>query len=114
IFDGYDLVIYGVTLPLLMQEWSLSAVQAGMLASTALFGMKFGAMTLGTLSDKIGRKKTIMIYVAIFSEFTFIVDFVTLLVDFGILGFLEEIIIDCVMSIVEALITEYMTNRIGS
>ena len=39
IFDGYDLVIYGVALPLLMQEWGLSAVQAGLLASTALFGM---------------------------------------------------------------------------
>ncbi len=26
IFLGYDLVIYGVALPLLMQEWSLSAV----------------------------------------------------------------------------------------
>ena len=57
IFDGYDLVIYGVALPLLMQEWSLSAVQAGMLASTALFGMMFGAMSFGTLSDKLGRKK---------------------------------------------------------
>ena len=66
IFDGYDLVIYGVALPLLMQEWALSAVQAGLLASTALFGMMFGAMTFGTLSDKLGRKKTIMICVAIF------------------------------------------------
>ena len=71
IFDGYDLVIYGVALPLLMQEWGLSAVQAGLLASTALFGMMFGAMSFGTLSDKLGRKKTFMICVAIFSGFTF-------------------------------------------
>ena len=60
IFDGYDLVIYGVALPLLMQQWSLSAVQAGLLASAALFGMMFGAMIFGTLSDKLGRKKTIL------------------------------------------------------
>jgi len=57
IFDGYDLVIYGVALPLLMQEWSLGAVEAGLLASTALFGMMFGAMSFGTLSDKLGRKR---------------------------------------------------------
>lgn len=56
IFDGYDLVIYGVVLPLLMQEWSLTSVQAGMLASTALCGMMFGAMLFGALADKIGRK----------------------------------------------------------
>lgn len=32
IFDGYDLVIYGVALPLLMEQWSLTPVEAGMLA----------------------------------------------------------------------------------
>jgi len=71
IFDGYDLVIYGVVLPLLMQEWSLTAVQAGMLASTALCGMMFGAMFFGTLADKIGRKNVILICVALFSGLLF-------------------------------------------
>ena len=61
LFDGYDLAINGVVLPLLMQDWGLSAVQAGMLASTALAGMMFGAMIFGSLADKIGRKKVIMI-----------------------------------------------------
>ncbi len=65
----------GVALPLLMQEWTFSTVQAGLLASTALFGMMFGAMSFGTLSDKIGRKKTIMICVALFSGFTFLGSF---------------------------------------
>ena len=50
IFDGYDLAINGVTLPLLMQEWNMTAVQAGMLASTALAGMMFGAMLFGKLT----------------------------------------------------------------
>ena len=72
IFDGYDLVIYGVVLPLLMQEWGLTTVQAGLLASSALFGMMFGAMCFGTLSDKLGRKKTIITCVTIFSGFTFL------------------------------------------
>ena len=53
IFDGYDLAINGVTLPLLMQEWNMTAVQAGMLASTALAGMMFGAMLFGMLADKL-------------------------------------------------------------
>jgi MFS family permease len=33
----------------LMQQWSLTAVEAGLLASAALFGMMFGAMIFGTL-----------------------------------------------------------------
>ncbi|MDM1323789.1 MULTISPECIES: aromatic acid/H+ symport family MFS transporter [Acinetobacter] len=114
IFDGYDLVIYGVALPLLMQEWGLSAVQAGLLASTALFGMMFGAMTFGTLSDKLGRKKTIMICVAIFSGFTFIGAFATSPVEFGILRFLAGLGIGGVMPNVVALMTEYAPKRIRS
>lgn len=114
IFDGYDLVIYGVALPLLMQAWALSAVQAGLLASTALFGMMFGAMTFGTLSDKLGRKKTIMICVAIFSGFTFLGAFASNPVEFGILRFLAGLGIGGVMPNVVALMTEYAPKRIRS
>lgn len=114
IFDGYDLVIYGVALPLLMQEWGLSAVQAGLLASTALFGMMFGAMSFGTLSDKLGRKKTIMICVAIFSGFTFLGAFASNPIEFGILRFLAGLGIGGVMPNVVALMTEYSPKRIRS
>ncbi|WP_174492561.1 MFS transporter [Acinetobacter sp. Marseille-Q1623] len=114
IFDGYDLVIYGVALPLLMQEWGLSAVQAGMLASTALFGMMFGAMCFGTLSDKLGRKKTIMICVAIFSGFTFLGAFASNPIEFGILRFLAGLGIGGVMPNVVALMTEYAPKKIRS
>lgn len=114
IFDGYDLVIYGVALPLLMQEWSLTTVQAGLLASTALFGMMFGAMTFGTLSDKLGRKKTIMICIAIFSGFTFLGAFATTPTEFGILRFLAGLGIGGVMPNVVALMTEYAPKRIRS
>lgn len=114
IFDGYDLVIYGVALPLIMQEWGLTTVQAGMLASTALFGMMFGAMSFGTLSDKLGRKKTIMICVAIFSGFTFLGAFTTSPTEFGILRFLAGLGIGGVMPNVVALMTEYAPKRIRS
>ncbi|TCH65178.1 MFS transporter [Acinetobacter sp. ANC 4862] len=114
IFDGYDLVIYGVALPLLMQEWALNTVQAGLLASTALFGMMFGAMSFGTLSDKIGRKKTIMICVALFSGFTFLGSFASNPTEFGILRFLAGLGIGGVMPNVVALMTEYAPKRIRS
>lgn len=114
IFDGYDLVIYGVALPLLMQEWSLSAVQAGLLASTVLFGMMFGAMSFGTLSDKLGRKKTIMICVGLFSGFTFLGAFASNPIEFGILRFLAGLGIGGVMPNVVALMTEYAPKRIRS
>ncbi|MFV5360508.1 MFS transporter [Acinetobacter oleivorans] len=114
VFDGYDLVIYGVVLPLLMQEWSLTAVQAGMLASTALCGMMFGAMFFGTLADKIGRKKVILICVTFFSGFTFLGAFASSPLEFGILRFLAGLGIGGVMPNLVALTSEYAPKRIRS
>lgn len=114
IFDGYDLVIYGVALPLLMQQWSLTAVQAGLLASAALFGMMFGAMIFGTLSDKLGRKKTILICVTLFSGFTFLGAFAQSPTEFAILRFIAGLGIGGVMPNVVALMTEYAPKKIRS
>lgn len=114
IFDGYDLIIYGVALPLLMEEWSLTSVQAGFLASAALFGMMFGAMIFGTLSDKIGRKKTIMICVALFSSFTFFGAFASGPMQFAALRFVAGLGIGGVMPICVALTSEYAPKRMRS
>ena len=56
LFDGYDLVVYGAVVPTLMEEWGISAVQAGMYGSYALFGMMFGALIFGTLAENRSKK----------------------------------------------------------
>lgn len=111
LFDGYDLAINGVVLPLLMDEWGLSAVQAGMLASTALAGMMFGAMIFGSLADKIGRKKVIMICIVLFSGLTCAGGFASNPTEFGILRFLAGLGIGGVMPNLVALTSEYAPMR---
>jgi Arabinose efflux permease len=66
-FEGYDLGIYGPVLPTLMKEWSLSTVQAGAIASYSLFGLLAGSIVVGVVSDIIGRKKTLILSLALFS-----------------------------------------------
>lgn len=111
VFDGYDLVIYGVALPLLMEQWSLSAVQAGFLASAALFGMMFGALIFGTLSDKWGRKNTILLCVFLFSGFTFLGAFAKNPSEFALLRFIAGLGIGGVMPNAAALMTEYAPKK---
>lgn len=111
IFDGYDLVIYGVVLPLLMEQWSLSPYVAGLLGSSALFGMMFGAMGFGMLSDRLGRKKTILICVVLFSLTTCINGLVTTPWQFGILRFIAGLGIGGVMPNVVSLMSEYSPKR---
>ena len=114
LFDGYDLAINGVVLPLLMEEWGLSAMQAGMLASTALAGMMFGAMLFGSLADKIGRKKVIMICIVLFSGLTFAGGFASNPTEFAILRFLAGLGIGGVMPNLVALASEYAPQKMRS
>lgn len=114
LFDGYDLAINGVVLPLLMKEWGMTAVQAGMLASTALAGMMFGAMGFGMLADKIGRKKVILICVSLFSFFTFCGGFASSPVEFGALRFIAGLGIGGVLPNLVALTAEYAPLRLKS
>ncbi|MBO1520488.1 MFS transporter [Oceanisphaera pacifica] len=111
IFDGYDLVIYGVVLPLLMEQWNLSPYVAGLLGSSALFGMMFGAMGFGMLSDRLGRKKTILICVMLFSGTTVINGLASNPWQFGILRFIAGLGIGGVMPNVVSLMSEYSPKR---
>lgn len=67
LFDGYDMVIYGSLLPHLMNDWQLSAQQAGFLGSASLIGMMIGAVTLTIAADKFGRKRIVLFCTTLFS-----------------------------------------------
>jgi MFS transporter, AAHS family, benzoate transport protein len=67
--DGYDLGIYGAVIPSLLnyQPWGLSPAQAGAIGSYALFGMLIGAVAIGSVTDMIGRKWTLIMCITLFS-----------------------------------------------
>lgn len=111
IFDGYDLVIYGVVLPSLMAEWGLSSLQAGALGSCALVGMMLGALFFGSLSDRIGRRKTIMMCVAIFSAVTALNGLARSPETFALCRFIAGLGIGGVMPNVVALMNEYAPKK---
>lgn len=67
LFDGYDLVIYGSVVPRLMEQWSIPPLQAGWMGSAALFGMMFGAVAIGPLADRFGRRTIILGAIAVAS-----------------------------------------------
>jgi AAHS family benzoate transporter-like MFS transporter len=114
IFDGYDLFIYGVVLPSIMQEWGLSPLQAGALGSYALFGMMFGALVFGSLADRIGRKKGITFCFALFSIATVVNGFASSPTEFGIYRFIAGLGCGGLMPNAAALINEYAPKKVRS
>lgn len=111
-FDMFDLVIYSSVLPLLMEEWSMSPVQAGTIGSYGPFGMMVGAFFFGILSDKFGRKNGLIVSVFLFSIFTFLCAFAPGPTSFGIFRLIAGIGIGGVMPNVIALITDYSPKEL--
>jgi AAHS family benzoate transporter-like MFS transporter len=69
VFDGYDLVVYGAVVPDLLayEAWSMTPVDAGNIGSYALVGMLIGALSIGYLTDVVGRRAVMLGSVAFFS-----------------------------------------------
>ncbi|SIT41734.1 Major facilitator transporter [Paraburkholderia piptadeniae] len=67
--DGYDLIIYGATIPRLLEEpgWQLGPAGAGLIGSWTLAGLMVGLLGAGPMADRIGRRKLIMAGVLWFS-----------------------------------------------
>src|SRR3546814_1061123 len=61
VMDGYDLAVAGIALPSIMQAMSIEPAHAGLMVSSALFGMLFGNLLFGTLGERLGRPKAIAI-----------------------------------------------------
>lgn len=58
---GYDTAVVAGAIGFIQQKYELSPAMTGWVASCALIGCVVGAMFAGSLSDRIGRKKVLMI-----------------------------------------------------
>jgi MFS transporter, AAHS family, benzoate transport protein len=114
VFDGYDLAVVGITLPAIMKQMNVDSTRAGIMISAALFGMMFGNVLLGTLAERIGRRRTILLCVVLFSAFTAGSGLTTTPLAFGIARFVAGLGIGGVMPNIVSQMTEYAPRRVRS
>lgn len=112
ILDGYDLAVVGAALPSIMKDMGVDATKAGFMASSALFGMMFGAIFLGTLADKLGRPLMISVCVALFSVFTAAAGLTHDPISFSVTRFIAGLGIGGVLPIVAAQMAEFAPAKI--
>jgi len=68
-FEGFVVFMTGVALPLFSNEFSLGAAEHGVIGAASLFGILVGAVGLGGLSDRFGRKTMFVVEMIIFCAF---------------------------------------------
>jgi benzoate transport len=90
LLDGFDLVVVGTVVPALQEpgEWGLSGAGTTFVITIGLVGMMIGALTIGTLTDLIGRRKALIGAVSCFSLFTLLCALAPNAATFGVLRFL--------------------------
>ncbi|GIN85097.1 MFS transporter [Heyndrickxia sporothermodurans] len=54
--DGFDLTVIAVAMPLILSQWDVGPGLQGLITSSAVIGAFIGAIWLGNLTDKFGRK----------------------------------------------------------
>ncbi|HYO35610.1 MAG TPA: MFS transporter, partial [Geodermatophilus sp.] len=93
LLDGFDLVVVGTVLPTLSEpgEYALTGTGATVVVTIGLVGMMIGALTIGTLTDLVGRRKALIGAVAAFSLLTLLCAFAPNATVFGVLRFLAGV-----------------------
>ena len=114
--DGFDLVVLGAVAPALLEyrPWELSPAAVGAITSYGLVGMMVGALTIGTLTDMIGRRRAILLSVTGFSLFTGLCAAAPSPEVFGLLRFLAGLGLGGLIPTGAALVSEYASMRRGS
>lgn len=63
--DGFDVLSISFASPGIAQEWGIDRAALGLVLAMELIGMAIGSMLLGKLADAVGRRKTMLLCLAI-------------------------------------------------
>lgn len=87
-FDGFDLTVIGVTIPKIAAHLGASPSEMGLAVSAGQFGPMLGAVIIGMLADRVGRKKTMFFCALVFGFFTFMISHISSVEELALYRFL--------------------------
>ncbi|WP_455922104.1 MFS transporter [Pseudomonas putida] len=111
LFDGYDAAVMGFIAPALVQDWGLAPAQMGLILGAAMFGVALGALVAGPYSDRLGRKRVLLVSIACFALFSVMCTFARNPYEMALLRFLTGLGLGAVMPNCVTLVSEYMPER---
>lgn len=114
--EGFDLVVIGVVMPVLLRDpvWDLDPARASVIVTVGLLGVMVGALTVGPVTDVVGRRRTMITTVTGFSLLTLACAFAPNPEVLGVLRFLAGLGLGGVLPVALALVAEYAPTGRGS
>lgn len=109
--DGMDVAVMGFLAPDITKEWGISRAAFGVVMSAAPFGLAVGALLVGPLSDRYGRKKLLMTAIALFGTFSMLSAYTNDVVSLSALRFLTGLGLGAAMPSTTTLLSEYLPEK---
>lgn len=111
VLDGFDTQAIAYVAPVLAKSWGLTPSAFGPVFAAGLVGMMVGALSLGPVADRRGRKLAILVSVALMGLFSLATMFATSIEGLLALRFLTGLGLGGAMPNVIALSAEYTPAR---
>jgi putative MFS transporter len=111
-FDTLDTVVTGFVLADLRGRWDFGPREIGIVSAIGLTGYMIGSFGAGFAADRLGRKKTILYTLLLYSAFSASRGFSDNLTVFAILNFFTWIFVGAESSTVPAYLIELWPSRI--
>ncbi|MGH8126862.1 MAG: MFS transporter [Gammaproteobacteria bacterium] len=109
--DAFEVTLVGNVLPILREQWSLSALESTLTISLWLAGILVGALAFGWLADRFGRRRLFIWTLVLYATATFATAFALNFWMFLVLRVIAAIGVGAEYSAVNAAIAELMPAR---
>ncbi|MBQ0827046.1 MFS transporter [Streptomyces tagetis] len=108
--EGYDLVVLGAIIPTLLKtrHLGMTAADATTIATLSLVGVAIGAVCVGPLADRLGRRALLIGSVVLFSVFTLVVPLANSVAMFALLRLIAGLGLGACMPVSLTMMAEHM------
>ena len=110
--DGFEAQAPGFAAPAIIKDWGIPRSSMGLVFGAGNLGLMLGAVLLGILGDRFGRKSTIIVGCLVLAVFSFLTMFATDLPTLRLLRIGSGIGVGGVLPSVIALGTEFSPKRV--
>jgi len=110
-FDLFDIFLAGVLGTVLIDRFHLDRVSLPLVLASGFLGMFLGALGLGLMADRLGRRRAFLLNLAIYSSFTLLGAFATSAGMLIAARFVAGIGIGAELPLVDAYLSEFLPPR---
>ena len=107
-FDLFDIFLAGVLGTVLTDRFHLDRLSLPLVLASGFLGMFLGALVLGAMADRLGRRRAFLFNLAIYSTFTFLGAFATSATMLIVTRFVAGIGIGAELPLVDAYLSELL------